>query len=133
MKTIPSSLKMTTIAATLLVLISLLLLTRSAAGSSVNLTQNWGFEEGFAPNGVGLGWNPFVLSGNVTFANTIEYFGPGAEHTEGETSQLIISDEAFVAGLFQDFALTVMYATTKEPYLAILQASETPTRVQLQK
>lgn len=44
-----------------------------------------------------------------------------------------LADEAFVAGLFQDFALTVMYATAKEPYLAILQASETPTHVQLQK
>jgi diguanylate cyclase (GGDEF)-like protein len=44
-----------------------------------------------------------------------------------------LADEAFVAGLFQDFALTVMYATAKEPYLAVLQAPETPTRVQLQK
>ncbi|MCJ7621825.1 MAG: hypothetical protein MUP64_16600, partial [Anaerolineae bacterium] len=59
-----------------------------ASGATVNLTQNWGFEEGFKANGVGVGWNHFVLSGNVTFANTIEYFWPGAEHTEGETSQL---------------------------------------------
>jgi hypothetical protein len=104
MKTIPSTLRTTTLLATLLVLISLVLLTRSAAGSSVNLTQNWGFEEDFASNGVGLGWNPFVLSGDVTFANTIEYFGEGAEHTEGDTSQLIISDEAFVAGIHQQIS-----------------------------
>jgi len=89
------------LAAMLLVAAFLLLLTRSAAGNSVNLTENWGFEEGFKANGVGLGWKHFVLSGDVTFANTIEYFWPGAEHTEGETSQLIMSKTAFSAGLYQ--------------------------------
>lgn len=89
------------LAALLSLIAILLLLTRSAAGSAVNLTQNWGFEDGFKPNGVGLGWNSFVLNGNVTFANTIEYYWPGAEHTEGETSQLIISKTAFSAGVYQ--------------------------------
>ena len=89
------------LAALLILIAILLLLTRSAAGSAVNLTQNWGFEDGFKPNGVGLGWNSFVLNGNVTFANTMEYYWPGAEHTEGETSQLIISKTAFTAGVYQ--------------------------------
>jgi hypothetical protein len=129
MKTIPSSLKMTTLLATLLILISLLLLTRSAAGSSINLTQNWGFEDGFAPNGVGLGWNSFVLNGDVTFANTIEYFWPGAEHTEGETSQLIISDDAFAAGIYQQISGVtpgVPYGA-KAAILTFFESSAPPT------
>lgn len=85
-----------------------------ASGASVNLTQNWGFEEGFKANGVGLGWKPFVLSGTVTYANTIEYFWPGAEHTEGETSQLIISKTAFTAGLYQQ----ISGVTIGQPYAA---------------
>ncbi|NIN64330.1 MAG: hypothetical protein GTO63_06445, partial [Anaerolineae bacterium] len=92
------------LAALLILLAILLLLTRSAAGAGVNLTQNWGFEDGFKPNGVGLGWKRFVLKGNVSFANTIEYFWPGAEHTEGETSQLIISKTAFTAGIYQQIS-----------------------------
>lgn len=107
----------------------LLLLTRSAAGSGVNLTENWGFEEGFKPNGVGVGWNHFVLHGNVTFANTIEYFWPGAEHTEGETSQLIISKTAFSAGLYQQ----ITGVTPGVPYgakaamLTFFESSAPPT------
>jgi len=87
---------------TLLLVLSLAAtITPTVSGASVNLTTNWGFEGGFKPNGVGVGWSHFVLSGNVTFANTIEYFWPGAEHTEGETSQLLISKTAFSAGLYQ--------------------------------
>ena len=97
-RNVPLSLRAVQLLAALLVVASLLLLTRSAGSSGVNLTRNWGFEEGFRPNGVGLEWQPFVLAGNVTFANTIEYFWPGAEHTEGDTSQLIISKTAFAAG-----------------------------------
>ncbi len=90
------------LAAAFLFLIAILvLLTRSAAASAVNLTQNWGFEDGFKPSGVGSGWKSFVLNGNVAFANTIEYYWAGAEHTEGETSQLIISQTAFTAGIYQ--------------------------------
>jgi hypothetical protein len=107
----------------------LLLLTRSAAGSAVNLTDNWGFEEGFNANGVGLGWHSFVLSGNVTFANTIEYFWPGAEHTEGETSQLLISKTAFSAGLYQQISGVtpgVPYGA-KAAMLTLFQSSAPPT------
>ena len=39
--------------------------TPSASGASVNLTQNWGFEEGFKSNGVGVSWEHFVLNGSV--------------------------------------------------------------------
>jgi len=97
----------------------------TASGASVNLTTNWGFEEGFKSNGVGLGWNHFVLYGNVTFANTIEYFWPGAEHTEGETSQLIISKTAFSAGLYQQ----ISGVTIGKPYgakAAMLTFFESP-------
>ena len=103
--------------------------TPSASGASVNLTQNWGFEEGFKSNGVGLGWNHFVLHGNVTFADTIEYFWPGAEHTEGETSQLIISKTAFSAGLYQQ----ITGVTIGKPYgakaamLTLFESSAPPT------
>jgi hypothetical protein len=100
-KSVPLSLRAVQVLAALLVVASLLLLTRSAGGSGVNFTQNWGFQDGFEPNGVGLEWQPFVLAGNVTFANTIQYFWPGAEHTEGDTSQLIISKTAFTAGVYQ--------------------------------
>lgn len=129
MRKIPPRLTAPAFLAALLVLISLLLLTRSAAGSSVNLTQNWGFEEGFGPDGVGLGWNSFVLSGDVTFANTIEYFWPGAEHTEGETSQLIISDDAFVAGISQQIGGVtpgVPYGA-KAAILTFFESSAPPT------
>jgi hypothetical protein len=113
----------------LLLLSFLLAGVPSASGASVNLTQNWGFEEGFKANGVGLGWNPFVLSGNVTFANTIEYFWPGAEHTEGETSQLLISKTAFSAGLYQQIG----GVTVGNPYgakaamLTLFESSAPPT------
>jgi len=114
-----------------LILVLTLVATASApaSGASVNLTQNWGFEEGFKANGVGVGWNHFVLSGNVTFANTIEYFWPGAEHTEGETSQLIISKTAFAAGLYQQ----ISGVTIGEPYaakaamLTLFESSAPPT------
>jgi hypothetical protein len=101
----------------------------SASGASVNLTQNWGFEGGFKANGVGVGWNRFVLSGNVTYANTIEYFWPGAEHTEGETSQLLISKTAFSAGLYQ----RINGVTIGKPYaakaamLTLFESSAPPT------
>ena len=113
------------------VLVLTLVATASApaSGASVNLTQNWGFEEGFKANGVGVGWNHVVLSGNVTFANTIEYFWPGAEHTEEETSQLIISKTAFSAGLYQQ----VSGVTIGKPYaakaamLTLFESSAPPT------
>ena len=101
-----------------------------ASGASVNLTQNWGFEDGFKPNGVGVGWRPFVLSGDVTFANTIQYFWPGAEHTEGQTSQLIISKTAFSAGLYQ----RITGVTVGKPYaakaamLTFFESSAPPTK-----
>lgn len=44
-----------------------------------------------------------------------------------------LGDEAFVAGLFQDFAVTVMYSTAREPLLAMLQDPAGCVRVQLQK
>lgn len=44
-----------------------------------------------------------------------------------------LADEAFVIGLFQDFAGTIMYSTAREPHLAILQDPATCVRVQLQK
>jgi hypothetical protein len=100
-----------------------------ASGASVNLTQNWGFEQGFKANGVGVGWNHFVLSGNVTFANTIEYFWPGAEHTEGETSQLMISKTAFSAGLYQQIngvSVGKPYAA-KAAMLTLFESSAPPT------
>lgn len=114
MNTVPPVWKRASFLATILVLLSLILLTRSAASSTVNLTQNWGFEEGFAGNGVGLGWTPFVLQGNVTFADTVDVYWYGAEHTEGETSQLIISDDAFVAGIYQQ----ISGVTPDAPYAA---------------
>jgi len=101
----------------------------SASGASVNLTQNWGFEEGFKSNGVGVSWEHFVLNGSVTFANTIEYFWAGAEHTEGETSQLIISKTAFSAGLYQQ----ITGVTIGKPYaakaamLTLFESSAPPT------
>ena len=99
--------------------------TPSASGASVNLTSNWGFEEGFKANGVGVDWNHFVLFGNVTFANTIDYFWPDAEHTEGDTSQLIISKTAFSAGLYQQ----ISGVTIGKPYgakAAVLTFFESP-------
>ncbi len=126
---IPPILRTPVFLATLLVLISLLLLTRSAAGTSINLTQNWGFEEAFGSDGVGLGWNSFILGGDVTFANTIDYFWEGAEHTEGETSQLIISDDAFVAGLYQQISGVtqgVPYGA-KAAMLTFFESSAPPT------
>jgi diguanylate cyclase (GGDEF)-like protein len=44
-----------------------------------------------------------------------------------------LADEAFVAGLFQDFAVTVMYSTAREALLAILQDADSCVREQLQK
>ena len=113
------------------VLVLALMATASppASGASVNLTQNWGFEEGFKANGVGLNWKAFVLNGTVTFANTIEYFWPGAEHTEGETSQLIISKTAFSAGLYQQIsgvAVGKPYAA-KAAMLTLFESSAPPT------
>jgi len=101
----------------------------SASGASVNLTENWGFEEGFKSNGVGVAWNHFVLNGSVTFANTIEYFWPGAEHTEGDTSQLIISKTAFSAGLYQQISGVTIgkpYAA-KAAMLTLFESSAPPT------
>jgi diguanylate cyclase (GGDEF)-like protein len=43
-----------------------------------------------------------------------------------------LGDEAFVVGLFQDFALPVMYAVEKR-YLALLQDTHTDVETQLQK
>jgi len=43
------------------------------------------------------------------------------------------ADEAFVGGLFQDFALAVIYSVLREPYLALLHDPETNVQVQLQK
>lgn len=121
--------KIADLLAVLLVLTSLLLLTRSAAAIDVNLTQNWGFEEGFKANGVGVGWYSFVLSGDVTFDNTIDYFWPGAEHTEGETSQLIISQTAFSAGVYQQISGVtpgVPYGA-KAAMLTFFESSAPPT------
>lgn len=42
-------------------------------------------------------------------------------------------DEAFVAGLFQDFAITVMFSTAKEPLLEVLRDPDTNVQAQLQK
>jgi hypothetical protein len=125
MNRIPPIFRTANFVAALLLLLSLLLLTRSAASSAVNLTTNWGFEDGFASNGVGLGWTSFVLQGNVTFANTVQYYWPGAEHTEGETSQLIISDDAFVAGLYQQIN-GVMPDTPYAAKAAMLTFFESP-------
>ena len=46
-----------------------------------------------------------------------------------------LADEAFVAGLFQDFALPVMYAVARESYLALLQNPQidVPARLQLER
>ncbi|MBU0638828.1 MAG: GGDEF domain-containing protein [Planctomycetes bacterium] len=44
-----------------------------------------------------------------------------------------LGDEAFVIGLFQDFAVTVMYATAREPLLAILQDPNMDVPAQLQR
>jgi HD-like signal output (HDOD) protein len=44
-----------------------------------------------------------------------------------------LADEAFAAGLFQDFALTVMYSVAKEPYLAIIADVQASTRGQLNR
>ena len=44
-----------------------------------------------------------------------------------------LADEAFVAGLFQDFALTVLYATARERYSTILQEPQISVQAQLQK
>jgi len=43
------------------------------------------------------------------------------------------NDEAFVAGLFQDFALTVMYSVLRGTYLAVLQDPNLGSQQQLQK
>jgi hypothetical protein len=117
------------VAAMLLVTAFLLLITRSAAGSGVNLTENWGFEDGFKASGVGLGWKRFVLNGDVTYANTIEYFWPGAEHTEGETSQLMVSKTAFRAGIYQQITGVtpgLPYAA-KAAMLTFFESSAPPT------
>lgn len=42
------------------------------------------------------------------------------------------ADEAFVAGLFQDFALTVIYSVMREPYLALLRDTPRGVAGQLQ-
>ncbi|MGB2985436.1 MAG: diguanylate cyclase [Phycisphaerae bacterium] len=42
-------------------------------------------------------------------------------------------DEAFVGGLFQDFAIAVMYSTAKEPFLQLLQDPVINVHGQLQK
>ena len=44
-----------------------------------------------------------------------------------------LADEAFVVGLFQDFALPVMYATARDRFLRILQDSERNVLKQLQQ
>lgn len=44
-----------------------------------------------------------------------------------------LADEAFVVGLFQDFALPVMYATAREQFLRILQDPEPNILTQLQQ
>ncbi len=43
-----------------------------------------------------------------------------------------LADEAFLVGLLQDFAVPVMYAVAKEPYLDILRSTATNVRAQLQ-
>lgn len=128
-RNVPLALRAVHVIPAVLVLTSLLLLTRSAAAGSVNLTQNWGFEEGFKTDGVGRKWQSFVLNGDVTFANTIEYFWPGAEHTEGDTSQLIISKTAFTAGIYQKISGVtpgVTYAA-KAAMLAFFESPAAPT------
>jgi HD-like signal output (HDOD) protein len=44
-----------------------------------------------------------------------------------------LADQSFVAGLFQDFALPVMYCAAKEELLPILQAPDSDWQTQLQK
>jgi diguanylate cyclase (GGDEF)-like protein len=44
-----------------------------------------------------------------------------------------LADEAFVGGMFQDLAVTVLYATSKEPLLAVLQNPGFDAQTQLQK
>jgi len=44
-----------------------------------------------------------------------------------------VSDEAFVAGLFQDFAITVMYSTAGEVLLRILRDPDAGVQMQLRK
>jgi HD-like signal output (HDOD) protein len=42
-----------------------------------------------------------------------------------------LADEAFVAGLFQDFALPVMYSVLRDPYIALLQNPEMSVEAQI--
>ena len=44
-----------------------------------------------------------------------------------------LADEGFVAGMFQDFAMVVMYASAKDPLLAILQNPGNDVQTLLQK
>lgn len=44
-----------------------------------------------------------------------------------------LADEAFVSGLFQDFALPVMYSVAKDAYLGVLRDPDNCVRKQLQK
>ncbi len=44
-----------------------------------------------------------------------------------------LADEAFVAGLFEDFAAPVIYAVARDPYLAILTNRSLSTRAQLEE
>jgi diguanylate cyclase (GGDEF)-like protein len=44
-----------------------------------------------------------------------------------------LTDEAFVAGLFEDLALTVMYSVVREPYMAVLHDPQSSTRVQMER
>lgn len=43
------------------------------------------------------------------------------------------AEEVFVAGLFQDFAVPIMFATAKEQFLGLLQASDANVQTQLKK
>ncbi|MEW6250089.1 MAG: GGDEF domain-containing protein [Planctomycetota bacterium] len=42
------------------------------------------------------------------------------------------ADEAFVAGLFQDFAVAVMYSVARDPYMQLLEAPATSVRTLLE-
>ena len=44
-----------------------------------------------------------------------------------------LGDEGFVVGMFQDLAITILYATAKEPLLGILQDPANDSQMQLEK
>jgi len=76
-----------------------------SAQAAPNLVDNWSFEEGFegesADQKVAKEWDSFVLSGEVQFWSGYNLYGASCERIDGETSQVLKSDEAFDAGIYQ--------------------------------